>query len=104
MGEWWIDEVGQNLLESDEAGRPLLPNDYIQDFLTRIRAARDSYLRLYPNLSAEDQERVSPLYKFALTASATTDGKVYSDRIQNNWNRAGIHTTGPRGGTRIGGN
>ena len=102
--EWWVNDIGENLLETDEVGRQALPDNYILDFLTRHAAARESYLRLAPQLPQADQDRLAGLYRHALVATQKMDVKAATDRLQNNWNRAGVRTVGPRGGTRIGGN
>lgn len=104
MNEWWINDVGQNLLETDDAGRQRLPDDYILDFLTKHAAARASYLRLFNLLSASDQARLQILYRRAVVASREIDEKQRLDRIQTKWNRQGVYTAGPRGGRRAGGN
>lgn len=105
--EWWVNNVGENLLKGveDDVDNPfMLPDEYIQDFFTRIPASRASYERLYPFLLPEEQARIQSLYTFALSAATTLDEKALTDRIQHKWNTAGIHTTGPKGGTRRGGN
>jgi hypothetical protein len=104
MDEWWINEVGQNLLTTDDSGRDRLPDDYILDFLTKHASARESYLRLFNTLSIGEQDRLQPLYTRALVKARDVDEKQFHDRIQSKWNRAGVYTAGPRGGTRVGGN
>ena len=104
MSEWWINEVNENMLTIDENSRVRLPDDYILNFLTMHEAARKSYLRLLPKLTLVEQDRLLPLYTRAVQAVKLLDEKSVMDRVQNKWNRAGVYTAGPRGGTRAGGN
>lgn len=107
MAEWWVNKAGQNMLkgvEGDEDNPPRLTKEYILDFLTRIEAARLSFLRVFPFLTAEEQERLQPLFNRATVASRVEDPVTVSDSIQRKRNTASIRTTGRRGGTRIGGN
>jgi len=105
MAEWWINNSGLNLLkgvEDDEDNPPRLTDAFIVDFLRRIPAARDSFNRLVPNMLEEEQERL-----LALATSAEfvmQDPQVVEDAFQASQNKAGVRTTGPRGGQRIGGN
>lgn len=105
MGEWWLNNSGDNLLrgvEDDETNLPRLSEEYILDFLLHIPGARDSFNRLVPNMLAEEQER---LRRIATAAQAMVmDPKEIEDAFQASQNRAGIHTTGRYGGTRMGGN
>ena len=105
--EWWVNNVGQNLLKGvvDDVDNPILLDDvYILDFFTRIPASRISYERIYPFLLPAERERIQALYVRALAAEKNLDEKAFFDRVQHKWNTAGIFTSGPKGGTRRGGN
>lgn len=105
MAEWWINNSGLNLLkgvEGDEDNPPRLSDAFIVDFLRRIPGARASFNRLVPNMLEEEQERLT-----ALAGSAQflqSDPQEFEDAFQARQNKAGVRTTGPRGGQRIGGN
>ena len=103
--EFWIDNVGQNLLkgiEGDDSNPPRLALADILDFLRRIPESRDSFNRLYPLLLPEEQERLEPVIQGA--RFVIPDHKAIQDDFQRRQNTAGIRTTGPYGGTRFGGN
>jgi len=105
VGEWWINNVGQNLLtgtEDDEDNPAALSDIYIAHFFHMIPEARASYSRLRVGLTAAEQARLDTLLENAV--SVTLDPVIFSDAIQSKWNREGVRTAGPRGGTRIGGN
>lgn len=107
MAEWWVNQVGENLLEGvhcDETNPIRLNDVYILDFLTRIPLARESFLRIYPHLTEAEQERLSPLFNRAVVAAPIEDPHTVSDEVQRRWNTSSIRTTGRRGGTRVGGN
>ena len=99
--EWWLNNVGQNLLAGvtdSTTNPPALPDDYILDFLTRIPEARESFNRLLGNMLPAEQVRLEVLSEMA--ALRVTPEKDVSDNLQRTLNTAGIHTTGPYGGTR----
>lgn len=101
--EWWVDGAGRNLLRGvpgDEDNPPLLPEDYIIDFLRHVPAARESFNRLYPTMLPEERERLDILAQSA--GNLTISPKTRSDRFQRSQNTVGIHTTGPYGGQRRG--
>lgn len=105
MGEWWINNSGLNLLkgaEGDDDNPRRLTDDQIIDFLRRIPAARDSFERLVPTMLEDEQERLRGLAVSAFYLAS--DPKTIEDAFQSRQNKAGVRTTGPRGGTRIGGN
>lgn len=105
MREWWVDNVGQNLLKGvdGDADNPIRLTDvFIHDFLRRIPAARESFNRLFPTLLPEERERLTPIAESATFVQP--DHKEVEDEFQRRQNTAGIHTTGPRGGGRFGGN
>ena len=59
-GDWWNDNVGQNMLagvEDDPDNIPVLPGYAITDMLRRIPAARAAFNRMVPNMLPEEQER-----------------------------------------------
>lgn len=103
--EWWIDNVGRNTLRGvpgDLTNPPILPDDYIFDFLRRIPEARESFNRLYPTMLPEEKERLDSIAQGALYVQP--DIKATEDAFQRSQNAAGIFTTGPYGGRRYGGN
>ena len=105
MGEWWLNNSNDNLLKGvyeDEANLPRLTDEYILDFLLRIPAARASFETLVPNMLPEEQERLLRLATAAQYMRA--DPKDIEDAFQASQNKAGVHTTGRYGGTRMGGN
>lgn len=105
MGEWWINNSGLNLLkgvENDEDNPIRLPASDIVDFLRRIPAARSSFERLVPLMLEEEQDRLRSLAQSAYYSAS--DPKAVEDAFQANQNKAGVRTTGSRGGQRIGGN
>lgn len=103
--DWWFNNSGLNLLkgvEDDEDNPIRLPDTDIVDFLRRIPAARTSFNRLIGGMLPDEQERLRGL---AAAAKYTMpDLKAVEDQFQANQNKPGVYTTGPRGGTRIGGN
>lgn len=105
MSEWWINNSGLNLLkgvEGDDTNPPRLADHIIVAFLRQHPQARTSFNRLVPNMLPDEQERLN-----ALAGSATflqVDNTTLSDSFQASQNKAGIRTTGRRGGQRIGGN
>lgn len=105
MAEWWFNNSGQNLLtgiEGDATNPALLPLLTIAAFFDRIPEAVASYKRLRLGLLEEERARLDPLLR--MTESINLDSEGQADRIQSNWNKAGIHTAGRYGGTRRGGN
>ena len=98
-GEFWVNASGQNLLGGIDP--PVLEDDDILDFLRRIPDARASFERLYPTMTVEERTRLR-----ALTEGLPLwiDPHTREDNFQNRQNTEGIFTTGPRGGTRRGGN
>lgn len=105
MAEWWLNNSGQNLLagvEDDESNPPRLSATFIVDFLRRIPAARESFNRLFGQMTEEEQERLTALAQAA--EFMVPDPKAVEDAFQSALNKAGVQTVGPRGGTRAGGN
>lgn len=105
MAEWWINNSGQNMLagvEDDESNPPRLPHDFIIDFLRRIPEARDSFNRLFGQMTEDEQGRLAAIAQAA--EFMVTDPTAVEDGFQSALNKAGIQTAGPRGGTRAGGN
>lgn len=105
-GEWWDSDTGDNMLAGvyGDMDNPIrLPDDYIVAFLQRIPAARDSFNRMVGNMLPEEQERLLVLSESAY-ATMVVDPLILGDIFQSTWNKQGVKTCGPRGGTRIGGN
>lgn len=101
--EWWINNIGQNMLKGipgDTDNPAFLPDAYILDFLARIPEARNSFERLLPLLSSEEQSRLSQLKQSAFKHQNFLDPIVVADTIQAKQNRLGIRTVGKYGGTR----
>ena len=106
MGEWWISETGQNMLggDPDDPDDPIaLPDEVVVDFLLRIPAARDSFNRLYPQMTNIERIRLDRL-STGVAANLALIPKAVHDTFQATFNKAGVYTAGPRGGQRIGGN
>lgn len=107
MGEWWVQNngKGQNMLAGveDDLTNPIRLSDVvIVDFLRRIPAARSSFETLVPTMLPLEQDRLRGL---VLSANLVQpDLKKTHDDFQAAHNKAGVRTTGVRGGTRIGGN
>ena len=104
MREWWINDIGQNTLkgvEEDSTNPIVLPDETVLHFLRRIPASRDSFERLVPTMLPDERTRLEAL---ALNAPMIVDEKDVSDQFQRRLNSQGLFTTGPRGGTRRGGN
>lgn len=103
--EWWLNNSGTNLLKGivgDESNPALLSDAFIIDFLRRYQAARVSFNRLVIGMLPEEKERLAALA--AQAPEIYIDPQLQSDAIQVKWNRAGVHTCGKYGGTRMGGN
>jgi hypothetical protein len=99
--EWWVNGVGENLLrgvEGDPSNPVRLADHFIVDFLRRYEAARLSFNRLFPLLSPLEQTRLAELTRQAQYMYIPEQFEV--DAVQRKHNRAGIHTTGPKGGLR----
>lgn len=103
--EWWLNNAGLNLLSGvvgDESNPARLSDEQILDFVRRIPAARESFNRLVPQMLEEEQDRLRLL---AISAQyPMPDLTACEDKFQASQNRAGVRTSGPRGGKRIGGN
>ena len=102
--EWWIGTNGINYLKGDCVNcdnPPLLCDDWIVCMIAQIPEAMASFLRLLPNMTPDEQDRL----RFLL--SAATDGPLPSkereDRFQRRQNTQGIRTVGPLGGVGYGG-
>ena len=104
MREWWFSGSTNMLLgiEGDEDNPARLPDMDIASFFNMIPEARDSYLRVRPVLTAEEQARCDLL--LAQAQSNVQDPTIKADAFQAVWNRQGVRTAGRYGGTRRGGN
>jgi hypothetical protein len=103
--EWWIFDNGVNALSGipgDVDNPAVLTDVQIIDFLRSIPEARDSFNRLYPTMLPEERERLDTVCQSA--QYLRKDPKAVTDMFQARQNTDGIFTTGPLGGTRIGGN
>ena len=107
LAEWWISDIGDNMLKgvNDEPLNPIrLPDGSIVDFLVRIPEARASFLRLVTIMEPDEQQRLLNLALYPFNNPLTGSGQEDSDTFQRILNTQSIRTTGPLGGTRIGGN
>ena len=96
--EWWFQKPNQNLLKGQDAqvnedGTLILPDadqwaslplSSIRDFLLLIPAARLSFMRIFPSLTLEEQERLLPIYQYALRNKASADYLQNADNLQRN--------------------
>ena len=102
QGDWWIDDAGTNLLKGidDDVNNPaFLEDSAIVDFLIRIPAARDAFLRMVGNMLPEEQARLMRLYACATPPPSTQmDPNDVSDAFQHRINTSSVRTSGPRGG------
>lgn len=101
-GDWWVNDVGSNLLkgvDGDVNNPPLLEDEAIVEFITRIPASRDAFLRMVGNMLPEEQVRLNLLYSCAVPPPSTLmDDVTRSDTFQHKMNTGPVRTTGPRGG------
>jgi hypothetical protein len=107
VGEWWISGIGDNLLKgvNDDPLNPIrLPDTFIVDFLQRIPAARESFLRMIPLMLPDEQQRLLMLALYPFNNPTTETDRDASERFQHLLNTQGVRTTGPNSATRIGGN
>ena len=82
---WWLTKSGKNTLLQ-------LSDELIMEFIVKYPKARADFDRLVVTMDAEEkprlQERIdaNPFVK----AKQMRDPREGADRIQNNWNRAGV--------------
>lgn len=96
MAEWWVDGTGQNMLEGipDDTDNPAkLTNAEITWILQRIPAARSSFDRILPTLTADEQTRLNIIADTA-GAHLIVDDQDAMDRVQHKWNTAGVRRGG----------
>lgn len=107
--EWWITANGTNMLsgldsfdsetgvwENDSTNPARLHRYHIIEFLKEIPAARDSFNRIYPTMSAEEKLRLDEIAHSS--KFRTKNPKEVEDLFQKRMNTVGIYTTGKRGG------
>ena len=103
---WWIATGGINYLKGDhmDPTNPVrLPDSYIISFLRTIPQARLDYNKAYPDLLPGEKMRLdglsadNPYLEFL-----QPNPQVEEQKFQSKWNKQGIYTTGPRGGSRRG--
>jgi hypothetical protein len=96
--EWWFQKPNQNLLKGqddqvnedgslilpDAEQRAGLPLSSIRDFLLLIPEARKSFMRIFPSLTLEEQERLLPIYQYALRNKDFSDYLRNADNLQKN--------------------
>jgi len=100
MVEWWYDDSGTNMLkgvDGDPDNPILLDDNFIVNFLSTIQASLDSFNRVVPNMLPDEQARLWP-FLTGLPKYNYADPLVFSDGLQNRWNRSGVRTAGPGGG------
>lgn len=87
--EWWYigNDCGLKGVEGDVDNPPILEAFQIQEFLIRYPEARASFLRLFPKLLLEEQQRVIELYQSALKLKNDIEPHAESDKMQSNWNK-----------------
>lgn len=97
----WLDDGGN-------PGNPRNPirmrDDFVLHCIHTVPQAREDFFKMLPSLNPAEQARFnrmlerSPLHQVPYVDPTTTE-----DNFARRMNRAGIRTTGPKGGTRIGG-
>ena len=106
---WWFYPNGLNALGGldtwddeelvwvkDTNNPAILPRETIITLLRMIPAARLAFNVLYPTMTDDEKVRldeISVIAKFMVRSP-----KEIEDDFQSKWNKAGIYTTGPRGG------
>jgi len=79
---------GQELYQPDPNNPAVLNGETILYALRMSKAARADFVRLFPTLLPEEQERLTLLLEQNPRESAlVTDNNTYNDNIQANWNR-----------------
>lgn len=95
--EWWFQKPNQNLLKGidpiyntdgtitmpeNQLEWARLPKPYILDFLIRIPEARASFIRIFPSLTEEEQERLVSCYQYAIKHKDSNDYLQVADDVQ----------------------
>lgn len=97
-GDWWADDIGTNLLkgvEGDISNPILLEDEAIVEFLTRIPASKDAFLRMVPNMLPEEQARLYRLYNCSFPPpSNLMDENIRSDVFQHTLNAIPVRRGG----------
>lgn len=107
MSFWWISQTGRNTLkgvEGDPYNPIALPDHLIIRFLATIPKARFDFVKIFPTLLEEEQERLLELIEqrpFLKTKILQSD-QENSDEFQKRLNEGPIRTSGTLGGKRIG--
>ena len=101
---WWI-TGGRNFLKGvvgDPANPILMPDHFILEFLQTIPQARSEFDDLFPSLLPEEKARLQALLDAnpSVVAGIQMDDQQINDYIQRKWNREGVYTAGPYGGTQ----
>lgn len=94
--EFWVDGVGINNLSGipqDPDNPAILTDAAILDFLTRIPEARNSFNRLVPTMSDEEQERLNNIARMANNGMVIGEIET-GDRFQHGWNTRGVRRGG----------
>ena len=107
--EWWITPNKINMLsgldtwnsetlswDNDAENPARLHRYHIIEFLKQHPEARNSFNRLYPNMTEEEKLRLDDIAKAA--KHMTRSPKEVEDTFQRRQNTVGIYTTGKRGG------
>jgi len=108
---WWFYPNGLNALGGldtwdaeefvwvkDSDNPAILDRETIVTLLRMIPAARLGFNLLYPTMTDDEKERLDAIYQDA--KFMVRDPKDIEDTFQSKQNKAGIYTTGPRGGKR----
>lgn len=106
MSNWWIDNTGRNTLKGvpgDDSNRPILTDDEIVSFLGRIPKARFDYLRLFPTMLPEEQDRLNEILDHHpfVRDKLIEDPQTNADKFSQSLNKGPIRTSGRLGGTGI---
>jgi hypothetical protein len=87
MGNFWIRESGLNTLkgvEGESDNRPILPDLLIVNMLNENQQARDDFEKLFPTMTATEQERLLELFSYSRPPLEYP--QVIEDRVQKKLN------------------
>lgn len=105
MANWWINNVGQNMLKGipgDPSNPARLDDQTIATFFDKYPLAVSAYRKMRTGLTPEERNRLDLL--LGMAQALQTAPHEFSDAVQSKWNKTGVQTAGRYGGTRRGGN
>ena len=107
MSYWWISQTGRNTLkgvEGDPSNPIALPDHLIIRFLATIPKARFDFVKIFPTLLPEEQDRLRSLIEQRpfLKTKILQNEQDNTDEFQKRLNEGPIRTSGRLGGKRIG--